>query len=130
MANDLYSRMAKTAERLLSPTSEGGLGQGVVELIHKSPGAAPIDEWDIVELVTTTETLKAAVRGVDKRMVGVEVGGTVILSSDRQVICATPKIFYSPNDTLVVDGKPVTILSVEKLPAAGITVAVKFIIRG
>lgn len=127
---DLYTRMAATAERLLSPTSQGGLGQGRIELIRTTPGTPGANPWDPVEPVTETELLKGAVRGVDKRLVGTNVGDAVILASDRQAICATPKMDYTAGDTLSVDGKPVHIISVEKLPAAGVTVAVKFIVRG
>ncbi|HZJ93261.1 MAG TPA: hypothetical protein VFD09_09315, partial [Thiopseudomonas sp.] len=76
-----------------------------------------------------SETLKAAVRGVDSRLVGTEVGSAVILSSDRQVICAPPAMDYQAGDILSVDGVRVNILAVQRIPEAGTTVAVKFIIR-
>jgi len=126
---DFYSEMRQMAEELLAPTSQGGLGQGSIVLSRQSstPGANP---WDPPVTTTTTETLKGAVRGVSKELVGVEMGGTVILASDRQVICAPPKMGYTAGDTLVVDGVPVHIVAVENIPAAGITSAVRFIIRG
>lgn len=126
---DFYSEMRQMAEDLLAPTSQGGLGQGSIVLSRQSstPGANP---WDPPVTTTTTETLKGAVRGVSKELVGVEMGGTVILASDRQVICAPPKMGYTAGDTLVVDGVPVHIVSVQNIPAAGITSAVRFIIRG
>ncbi len=127
---DLYTRMAATAERLLSPTSQGGLGQGRIELIRTTSGTPGPNPWDPVEPVTETELLKGAVRGVDKRLVGTAVGDAVILASDRQAICAAPKMDYTAGDTLSVDGKPVHIISVENIPAAGTRVAVKFLIRG
>lgn len=127
---DFYAEMAQMAAELLSPTSQGGLGQGVVTLTRSTPGAPGANPWDPVTPTTQTETLKAAVRGVDARLVGTEVGGAVILASDRQAICAVPAMAYTAGDTLSVDGKPVHVISVERIPAAGITSAVKFIIRG
>lgn len=129
MANDFYADMARMANDLLAPTNQGGLGQGSIVLSRQSstPGANP---WDPPVTTTTTETLKGAVRGVSKELIGVEVGGTVVLASDRQAICAPPSMGYTAGDTLVVDGVPVIIISVQNIPAAGITSAVRFIIRG
>ena len=127
---DFYESMRQTASELLSPTSQGGLGQGVVTLTRSTPGTPGANPWDPVTPTKQTETLKAAVRGVDKRLVGTEVGSAVILASDRQCICAPPVMSYTAGDTLAVDGVPVHIVSVEKIPAAGITSAVKFLIRG
>src|SRR5690554_6140448 len=124
---DFYSEMRQMAEELLAPTSQGGLGQGSIVLSRQSstPGANP---WD--PPVTTTEPLRGAVRGVSKELIGVEMGGTVVLASDRQAICAVPAMGYTAGDTLVVDGVPVHIVAVQNIPAAGITSAVRFIIRG
>ena len=123
----IYDRGAALTSRLLAPDK---YGQGVVTLTRSTPGTPGANPWDPVTPTKQTETLKAAVRGVDKRLVGTEVGGSVILASDRQVICAPPVMSYTAGDTLAVDGVPVHIVSVEKIPAAGVTSAVKFIIRG
>lgn len=126
----IYTRGNALVNRMLRPTSQGGMGQGLVILTHSEPGTPdPAEPWNPVEQVTTSETMRAAVRGVDKRLVGTEVGGQVIIASDRIAICATPKMEYTVGDTLSVDGKPVHILSVERVPAAGIAAAVKFIVR-
>jgi hypothetical protein len=37
---------------------------------------------------------------------------------------------YQAGDTLSIDGVPVHVIAVEKIPAAGVTSAVKFIVRG
>src|SRR5690554_780783 len=126
--SDFYESMRQTAEDLLSPTSQGGLGQGSIVLSRQSstPGANP---WDPPVTTTTTETLKGAVRGVSKELIGVEAGGTVILASDRQAICAPPSMGYTAGDTLVVDGVPVVIISVQNIPAAGTVSAIRFVIR-
>lgn len=127
---DFYSEMNQMARDLLKPTSQGGLGQGEITLSRTTPGTPDEDEpWVPVEPTVTTETLDGAVRGVDKRLVGTEAGSTVILASDRQAIVTVPAMNYTAGDVLSVDGVPVHVVSVENIPAAGTTVAVKFIIR-
>lgn len=127
---DIYTRMQGTAKRLLRPAAQGGFGQGQIVLSHSVPGTPSANPWDPVEPTTTTETLRGAVRGVSQKLVGTEVGGTVILASDRQAIVAVPVQDYTAGDTLAIDGVPVHIIVVEKIPAAGVTSAVKFIVRG
>lgn len=127
---DFYAEMAAMAGDLLAPTSQGGLGQGEVKLIRVTPGMPdPIKPWEPVKPTTQTETLRGAVRGVSQRLIGTEVGGAVILASDRQAICTVPTMQYQAGDVLSVDGVPVHILSFERIPAAGVASAVKFIIR-
>lgn len=128
--DDFYSEMAAMTRDLLAPTSQGGLGQGTIVLTRKTPGVPGPNPWDPVEPVTQSETLRGAVRGVSQRLVGTEVGGTVILASDRQAVCAVPALQYQAGDVLSVDGAPVHIIAFERIPAAGTTSAVKFIIRG
>ena len=128
---DIYSDLAAAAAQMLAPTNQNGLGQGQIILSRSVPGTPnPNAPWEPVTPTVTTETLKGAARGVDARLVGTEVGGAVILASDKQVTCAPPSIAYQPGDTLVIDGVPMHILSVQKLPAAGTTVAVRFLVRG
>jgi len=128
---DFYAEMAAMTRDLLKPTSQGGLGQGVITLTRVTPGTPNPDEpWEPVEPITQTIPIEGAVRGISKELVGVEVGGTVLLTSDRQAICEVPSIEYTAGDVLNIDGKPVTVLAMEKIPAAGITAAVRFIIRG
>lgn len=129
--SDFYDDLAKMTAELLAPTSQNGLGQGVLELIRITPGVPDSDKpWLPVQPTEQTETLKAAVRGVDSRLVGTEVGSAVILASDREVVCAPPAMDYQAGDILSVDGVRVNILSVQRIPAAGTVSAVKFIVRG
>ena len=128
---DIYTRMQATTRRLLRPGSQGGLGQGQIVLTRTIPGIPDASTpWIPPVNTTQSEQIRGAVRGVDRRLVGVEVGGTVILASDRTAICEVPAMTYTAGDTLSVDGVPVHVISVEKIPAAGVTSAVKFIIRG
>ncbi|HSH83588.1 MAG TPA: hypothetical protein VK979_00295 [Guyparkeria sp.] len=127
---DFYSEMATMARDLLAPTSQNGLGQGTITLTRTSPGTPGPNPWDPVAPVTQTVTIRGAVRGISKELVGTEVGGTVLLASDRQAICEVPPIDYTAGDVLSVDGVPVHVIAVEKIPAAGVTSAVRFTIRG
>lgn len=127
--SDFYEQMGQMARELLAPTSAGGLGQGRLELV-RSVNIPPDNPWDPPIPKQQVESIDGAVRGVDSRLVGVEVGGTVILASDRVAITEVPKMGYEAGDVLTVDGRPVNIIAVEKIPAAGITSAVRFIIRG
>ena len=127
---DFYTEMAAMTRGLLAPTSQGGLGQGEIVLTRKTPGTPGPNPWDPVEPVTRAETLRGAVRGVSQRLVGTEMGGTVILASDRQAVCEVPQMQYQAGDTLSVDGVPVHIIAFERIPAAGTTSAVRFTIRG
>lgn len=127
---DFFQEMQDMARELLAPTSQNGLGQGEIILSHSEPGTPDPDApWNPVEPTVTTETLRGAVRGVNQKLVGTEIGGTIILASDRQAICAVPKMAYAAGDALVIDGTPVQILAVERIPAAGTPSAVKFIVR-
>ena len=121
----IYPRMKGVADRLLDRYS-----QGTIILSRTTPGPEPENIWDPVVPVEHIERLNGVVRGVDTRLVGTELGGSVILASDRVATCAVPKMDYKAGDTLSVDGKPVHIIAVEKSPAAGVAAAVKFIIRG
>lgn len=128
---DFYTEMAQMARDLLAPTSLGGLGQGTITLTRMVPGTPnPETPWIPVEPVPETVTVRGAVRGVSKELIGTEVGSAVIVASDRQAITEVPTIAYTAGDTLSVDGKPVMVLSVQNIPAAGVVSAVKFIIRG
>lgn len=126
---DFYQEMADMVRDLLSPTSAGGLGQGAITLVRVVQTPNPTQPWDSPTKSTLTETLKGAVSGIDRRLVGTEAGGVVLLESDRIAICEVPAMAYQAGDVLQVDGVPVHILSVERIPAAGITAAVQFIIR-
>ena len=126
-----YEDMAKMARELLAPTSAGGLGQGRITLTRLTPGTPDPDApWEPVEPTRQTVRIRGAVRGIDSRLVGTERGSTVLLSSDRVAICEVPPVEYQPGDVLAVDGVGVHVIEVEKIPAAGVTSAVKFLIRG
>lgn len=128
---DIYERMQATARRLLAPTDEGGLGQGKIELVRYVAGPPPANSWDPPSPPSRQVTpLDGAASGVGKELVGtpVETGGQIV-ATDLQVIVAPWGGEYDPADVLEIDGKPVTVLSVRNIPAAGTVVAVKFVVR-
>lgn len=126
-----YDEMAAMVRDLTKPDSQGGLGQGSLAIIRLVPGAQdPAKPWEPVSPTEQVEPIQGAVRGVSSRLVGTEVNGVVLNISDRIAITEVPKIPYTAGDKLSVDGKIVTVLHVENIPAAGTTAAVRFIIRG
>lgn len=131
MAGDFYTQMAGVARDLLAPTSRGGLGQGKIELV-RYVDTPPVNPWDAPSPPTrTATTLNGAARGVSKEMIGAPVdNGGQIVATDLVVIVAPWGGQYAPADVLEIDGKPVTILSVSNIPAAGIVSAIRFIVRG
>lgn len=124
-----YDEMQAMVRDLLKPDTQGGLGQGVIKLTRITVGTAP-NQWDPPIETVATEDVKAAVRGIDRRLVGTDVGSTVLLASDRQAVTEVPSMGYTAGDIMSVDGTPVMVISAEKIPAAGTTAAMKFIIRG
>lgn len=128
---DFYLEMAATARDLLAPTAEGGLGQGEIVLVKLTPGAPPANAWDPPTAPGRTETpLDGAASGVGKELVGlVALNGTSIVASDLQVIVAPWDGEADPEDLLELDGAATTILRVDKIPAVGITAAVRIVVR-
>lgn len=127
---DFYQDMRTMARDLLAPTSAGGLGQGTLVLTSITPGTPdPLEPWKPVIPQTNTQTLRGAVKGVSSKLIGVEVGGTVIVSTDREAITEVPSIAYKAGDLFSVDGKEVRVIAVQPIPAAGVASAVKWIIR-
>ncbi len=130
MTDDFYSSMAKAAAELLSPTSAQGLGQGVIVLTRITQGVPdPSKPWEPVTPIKQTEKLDGAVKGVSSQLVGTEAGSAVILASDREAICTVPAMSYKAGDMLSIDGVDCVILAAMPIPAAGTTVALRFIVR-
>lgn len=125
-----FQDMANMSRDMLKPESNGGLGTGVVQLkrvISNEPD--PNNPWGN-STTETIETLKAAVLGIDSKMVGTTMGSTVLMASDLVVVAAVPKMQVESGDTLTIDGRNVKILSVQPIPAAGTMSAIKFFVRG
>lgn len=128
---DIYTRMQATARRLLAPTNLGGLGQGTIELVRYVEGPPPANPWDTPTPGERHITvLDGVARGVGKELIGapVETGGQIV-ATDLQVVVAPWGGEVEPAQVLEINGSPVTILSVENIPAAGTVCAVKFVVR-
>ena len=138
---DFYDEMAEMASEMLSPTSEGGLGQGTVVLIRRAPGPRnDLEPWNPPSPTEHRETLKAAVSIIQSRFSSSAgyMGETTILEGDLQAVAAVPKAIDwipggSDNATFYLQldgGNEIPIIQVSTIPEAGTPVAVIFIARG
>lgn len=126
-----YDEMAAMVRDLTKPDTQGGLGQGSLAIIRLVPGVQdPTKPWEPVSPKEQPEPLDGAARGIGSKLVGTEVNGVVLNISDRVAITTVPSIPYTAGDKFSVDGKIVTVLHVENIPAAGIASAVRWFIRG
>lgn len=119
-----YGRMQGTASRLLHRFK-----QGTVTLTRLTDTETPIDAdapWLGFTKTSATYTLDAVVSAVEDKF----VDGTTILATDRMVTAAAFEVEPAPGDTLSIDGKVVTVIKQMRIPAAGVVVAHKFIVRG
>lgn len=117
-----YSRMAGTATRLMERFQQGA----VVLTRAETEEPDPATPWEPGAATETTFALKATVKGVSDQY----VDGTTILATDLEVTCAVFGAAPLPSDKLTIDGRPVTVVRVMTVPAAGTPVAHKFIVRG
>lgn len=117
-----YEEMQGVASELL-----GEFAQGVIVLTKpgtSSPGANP---WDPPVTTDPVEyTLKATAKPVEEQF----INGTTIFATDIEVTAADFGGDLNPSDTMMIDGKAVTIVKVMRIPAAGTLVCWKVIVRG
>lgn len=131
--SEFYQDGANFVVSITKPTSQGGLGQGNLQISRVVKGVAdPSTPWvPAPDDVVQTEQTQGVVSGVETKLIGTAAdSGAVILASDRMAVCSVPAIRPVAGDTLVVDGKPINIISVKPIPAAGIACAMKYVIRG
>lgn len=129
---DFFDEMAAVARDLLKPSDQGGLGArtGAIKYVRYTPGAPPSQPWEQPSQPTPVELpVRAQSFGVHKRLVGTEIANTVIMATDKYVICERIPDGYKPADVIEIDGAPTTIISVERIPAAGVISAIRFIVR-
>ena len=116
-----YTRMAATATRLIER-----FNQGLIVLTKLGSTTPPVNPWDPpVGTDPVAHTLKATAKGVSKEF----IDGTTIVATDIEIIAAVFDAEPDPADVLTIDGKPVMVLRVIRLPAAGVVVAWKFVVR-
>lgn len=130
---DIYTRMAGVANKLLTPASDapGTFGQGLIQLVRYTDGAPPANSWDPPRPpVVTKTTLKGAARGVSTELVGTEVApGVQLVATDLVVIVAPWGGAYAVGDGMELDGRAVTVMRVDRIPAAGTVSAFRFYVR-
>jgi hypothetical protein len=115
-----YEEMQGVASDLL-----GEFRQGVV-ILTKTVTAPGPNDWTPGTETSTDYPLDAVVRAVEDKY----VDGTTVLTTDRQVTCSVLAVEIEPGDRLAIDGKAVTLVKVMRIPAAGMAVAWKMIVRG
>lgn len=127
---DIYRDGDKLAKQMLKSSSKGGFGQGTIVLVRATKGQPdPANPFAPVSDILKKETIGGAARGVSEKLVGLQVGDAVLVATDLQMIATVPKMGYAAGDTMTLDGVPITILHIEKIPAAGFTSAIKFFMR-
>lgn len=116
-----YAKMGATASRLLAR-----FAQGDVKLTRPgttTPGANP---WDPpVVAPAQTWTLKATAKGVSEHYVGTDG----IVGTDTEVTIAPFGQEIGASDVLSIDGKPVTVVKVMRIPRAGTVIVWKVVCR-
>lgn len=108
--------MKATADRLIDRFS-----QGTIEY-ETTTVAPPVNPWDEpVETITRT-ALDGVAGGVSQEF----VDGVAILSTDLQIISSSP---IPVGGRIIIDGTPHVTIRHDKIPAAGVTVAHRYIVR-
>lgn len=116
MAGFDYNKMKVTADSLLNRFS-----QGVIE--YESVGVIPpANSWEEPTEVTTRTRIDAVAGGVSQEF----VDGVAILSTDLQVIASSP---VPVGGRILIDGVHHVVVRHDKIPAAGVTVAHRYIVR-
>lgn len=122
MAGFDYARMQATATRLLDR-----FNQGIIVLSKPGTTTPPANPWEPpIVVAPVSYTLKATAKGVSDEF----VNGTTILATDLEITAAEFGAEPDPADALTIDGKAVTVVKTWRIPAAGVLVAWKFIVRG
>ena len=115
-----YTNLKATSDRLLAKFAQGAVTIGTSVT---TPGA---NVWDAPTTEYVYEPINAAVRGVSQKY----VDGVNIVSTDLQVIASIGDYTPDAGDLMQIDGHNVVILRQDKIPAAGVTVAWRFLVRG
>jgi hypothetical protein len=121
MAGFDYGRMQGVATKLLTRFNQGAIT--LTKLATITPGANP---WDPPLVTDPLEyTLEATANGVSREF----IDGTTIVASDVEITAGVFGAEPDLADTVLIDGKTVTLLKVVRMPAAGIVTAWKLLVR-
>lgn len=136
-----YAKMQSTAGRLLARFKQGRVT--VVRNVDGDPMPPDWPTWEPWPDNSRREVyeLDAVVRGVSAKL----VDGDVVVATDLEVVCSHKMMLAEVNgavvtpaavefdaallDTLNIDGRPVTIVRDLTVPAAGVPVAHRYVIR-
>lgn len=137
-----YEEMADVAAELLAESKQGVVT--VVRVAQEGQRPADLPTWELWTPPTVTRLyeLDAVVSGVPEKL----VDGEVVKATDLMVTCSdrmrlvsidgTPVVPESVPfdvgllDTLQIDGLAVTIVQPTPVPATGVKVVHKFVVRG
>lgn len=115
-----YQRMkTNVADKLLKQFK-----QGDIVLVQTVTTPAP-NPWDAPVTTELRTPLDAIAKGVSEQY----VDGVTILSTDIEIVSAAPLVATKVSDFIEIDGKTTTLLRIIPIPAAGLTVAHKFLVR-
>lgn len=105
----------------------GEFKQGAIKLTRVTTETPnPAKPWLPVADTSETYELEATAKAVSDKF----IDGTLILATDKEVTCAVPKIEPVPGDVISIDGNAHSIVKVMRIPAAGVAVVFKLIVRG
>lgn len=116
-----YQRMkTNVADKLLNKFQ-----QGSIELVRRTT-VAGTNPWDEPVVTEVSHKLAAIASGVAQEY----VDGVTIFATDLQIVSAVPDgVVPNVSDIVKIDGKDTVLLRIIPVPAAGLTVAYKFLVR-
>lgn len=120
--SDFYGEMAELASEVLAEFSQGEIT--ITKPGIETPGPNP---WDPpVTSSPVIYSLDATAKPVSEHL----INGTTIVATDTEIVSAVFGADPDPADQMEIDGKPVTIIKVMRIPAAGTVVAWRIVVRG
>lgn len=120
MAGFDYDAMQVRAGALLDRFNQGSSSE---QVITSTPAA---NEWDLPSETVAETVLDAVARGVSEKY----VDGENIISTDLQMTIAAVDFTATAGMNIKIDGKAVTVLRVDAVPAMGTVVVWRVFVRG
>ena len=120
MAGFDYDAMQVRAYGLLDRFNQGASSEQVITV---TPAA---NEWDMPSEAVAETKLTAVARGVSERY----VDGSNIIATDLQMTISAVDFTATAGMNMKIDGKAVTVLRVDAVPAMGVTVVWRVFVRG
>jgi hypothetical protein len=117
--SSFYSDLRNVASGLLAE-----FGQGFVEIGR--PVTVPgLNEWSLPTTSIQWQQINAVARGVSQKY----IDGANIVATDLQLTVDMADFQPKLGDRIRIDGKEVSLLRIEPIPAAGLTVATRVFVR-